>query len=1125
MANLGGKITLDISEFQQKIAEANKLIRSNESAWRASAAQMDDWSASEDGIKTRLDASNKQIELQRNILITLAEKKKAIIEAYGEESAEVDKVNKEIIKYSQSLDKSVAENKKIVSMLDKVQSEQSDEKKAVESVTKVTKKNTNAVDKNAKEYDSLQTSVKKAGDGFTVFKGVVAGLVANALTAAVKSITSFAHAVNTLPESTRALRKELIQIETAFSDVGLSAEVARRTYVNYSATLGDIDSNANTTISLLAAITSSETQVAAATTTLAGVYAKLGKAIPTNELVKNIQQAANTAKMTENLTKVLQSAGLDVNKFTTELTALNTAAERGEYILAQLNKSYGELGALYIDNNAQLIAAEKAQLKLNVAMSNFGNMMEPIKTSFTETWAEILGGLGALLSGDQSVLPELTYNIGYLAGTVVRTFKVIYNALEPALTAMKTYLTNWFNDNKEDIKTTITDFLGDIFGETAVAKAVDFVAGIVAPIKTFFKQINDGDYIGALGTALPVITIGVGLSLLNSTISAIPSLLLSQVGSAMKTSGITLGSAVAGLIGVVSLGLAVKDAMTGETSWANFGANMVAALLAGLAAAGLTCNVAGGVIVASLVLKTKVGEEAYNYVKDAVANPDTRRATVGLSVIEAVKQDIKTAQIDKLVAEKIEAGALDGVDAAKIKIKQTGVPPLSLKFKITGITNEEKIKLKTEVENILNILPSAPEKAVENVNIMYAILSDAGKKIAEAIVAGYGIGIEGLPEIGRMQATLLLQAMKDTLGIRSPSKEAEEMGLNFTQGWADGLEGLPRKTEEIISEAVAGAEAAASEVKGFWGQVWDSFKGHASDAWARFTGGFVNAWEYVKKSFTSWAGFFGMLKDGAKQVGKAFTTMGEAVASIVSMYDAEEGAESIYNGIMDKAISALQQMGGWGTLIGVILQVVTDAIKSGDAEQYIEQLVDAVVEAINMLFENATLIAKLVITFIKSFTRAMIDNLPLWLEQLPDIISEIINTFMAAIPEFIEVGAQLIGAIFKGIWNAIKSLFRNLINGIKSLFGIHSPSTVMRDEVGRNLGLGVAEGIKDTIPAINSAMREVNTTLSYDNKTMTAAGAGSKVVYVTQNNNYARSYSAYELYKSERAIKQLVGAY
>lgn len=1125
MANLGGKITLDISEFQQKIAEANKLIRANESAWRANAAQMDDWSASEDGIKTRLDASNKQIELQRNILTTLAEKKKALIEAYGEESAEVDKVNKEIIKYSQALDKTVAENRKIVSMLDKVESEQKDEKKAVESVTKTTNENTKAVGKNAKEYDGLQSSVKKAGDGFTVFKGVVAGLVANALSAAVKSITSFARAVNSLPESTRSLRKELIQIETAFSAVGLSADAARRTYINYSAALGDIDSNATTTISLLAAMTNSEVHVAEAIITLAGVYAKLGKAIPTNELVKNIQQTANTAKMTENLTKVLQSAGIDVDIFTAGMTQLNTVEERSAYILTQLNKSYGELGELYISNNAQLIAAEKAQLKLNVAISNFGNMMEPIKTTFTDTWANIVDALGLLLSGDNSVLPELIYNIGYLAGTVARTFKAIYSALEPALKALKDNITKWFTDNKDDIVDTVTNFISDVFGDTAASKVVDFVAGIVDPIKTFFKQLNDGDYLGALGTALPVITIGVGLALINSTISALPSLLLSGINSAMKTSGISLGAAVAGVIGVISLGMAVKDVMTGEKSWDNFGANIVASLLAGLAVAGLTGSVAGGVIVASLVLQTDIGEKAWNYAKDAVEDPDTRRATVGTSIIAAVKEDINNAKIDKAVAEQIENGALEGIDAAKVKVERSGDNIFNYTFKLTGLTVDEKVDLKNEVDKILRSLSQSPADAVNVLNQLYANLSDAGKEIAKAIVEGYNISIEELPEVTRIQAMQILTAMRATLGIHSPSKEAEDMGLDFVQGWADGIEGLPNKTTQVVEDALADVRTEVTKVRGFWGSVWDSFKTHASDAWAYFTGGFVKAWEYVKKSFTSWEGFFDMLRDGAKSVGKAFEAVGDAAASIISMYDAEEGAESIYNGIMDKAISALQSMGGGFPLIGVVLQVVTDAIKSGDAEQYIEQLVDAIIEAINMLFENAPLITKLVITFIKSFTRAMIDNLPLWLKQLPDIIAEIIYAFIEAIPAFVELGAQLIGAIFKGIWNAIKSLFRNLINGIKSLFGINSPSTVMRDEVGRNLGLGVAEGIKDTIPAINNAMREVNTTLSYDNKTMTAAGNSSRVVYVTQNNNYARSYSAYELYKSERAIKQLVGAY
>ena len=37
----------------------------------------------------------------------------------------------------------------------------------------------------------------------------------------------------------------------------------------------------------------------------------------------------------------------------------------------------------------------------------------------------------------------------------------------------------------------------------------------------------------------------------------------------------------------------------------------------------------------------------------------------------------------------------------------------------------------------------------------------------------------------------------------------------------------------------------------------------------------------------------------------------------------------------------------------------------------------------------------------------------------------------------------------------IKNVCSSMLNGIKSFFGIHSPSTLMRDQVGKNLILGV----------------------------------------------------------------------
>ena len=67
---------------------------------------------------------------------------------------------------------------------------------------------------------------------------------------------------------------------------------------------------------------------------------------------------------------------------------------------------------------------------------------------------------------------------------------------------------------------------------------------------------------------------------------------------------------------------------------------------------------------------------------------------------------------------------------------------------------------------------------------------------------------------------------------------------------------------------------------------------------------------------------------------------------------------------------------------------------------------------------------------------------------------------------------QLLGGIASGIVNAIPNLIGaalgacgQLIDGVKGFFGIHSPSRLMRDEVGRMLPRGVAVGIEDEAAA------------------------------------------------------------
>lgn len=96
-------------------------------------------------------------------------------------------------------------------------------------------------------------------------------------------------------------------------------------------------------------------------------------------------------------------------------------------------------------------------------------------------------------------------------------------------------------------------------------------------------------------------------------------------------------------------------------------------------------------------------------------------------------------------------------------------------------------------------------------------------------------------------------------------------------------------------------------------------------------------------------------------------------------------------------------------------------------------------------------------------------------KELSNLASAVKNAITGSIDAVKNIGttAKNIGKnIVEGIWNGIKNAKDWLINkvkewcgsvldGIKSFFGIHSPSKVMRDEVGIMLARGMAEGIAD----------------------------------------------------------------
>lgn len=111
---------------------------------------------------------------------------------------------------------------------------------------------------------------------------------------------------------------------------------------------------------------------------------------------------------------------------------------------------------------------------------------------------------------------------------------------------------------------------------------------------------------------------------------------------------------------------------------------------------------------------------------------------------------------------------------------------------------------------------------------------------------------------------------------------------------------------------------------------------------------------------------------------------------------------------------------------------------------------------------------------------AIIENLPgiiaAIVSAVPQIVSGIVSAFASMISSMWNVGKSLVQGIWQGISNSVSWIkdkitgwVGNVLGFMKGLFGIHSPSTVMRDQVGLMLGRGVAEGIVDSIGDVESA--------------------------------------------------------
>nr|DAH77603.1 MAG TPA: tail tape measure protein [Caudoviricetes sp.] len=153
--------------------------------------------------------------------------------------------------------------------------------------------------------------------------------------------------------------------------------------------------------------------------------------------------------------------------------------------------------------------------------------------------------------------------------------------------------------------------------------------------------------------------------------------------------------------------------------------------------------------------------------------------------------------------------------------------------------------------------------------------------------------------------------------------------------------------------------------------------------------------------------------------------------------------------------------------VQMVLRLVDGIINNLPA--IVSAAAQAIARFVASIASNLPQILSTGIKIIGELASGLIRAIPNLVGKIPQIISSIKNAFLSV--DWLSVGVNIIKGIASGVASAAGQLVdaavsaaTDALNWVKSKLGIHSPSRVFRDQVGKNMALGIGVGFKDNIP-------------------------------------------------------------
>ena len=767
MANnetLGASFSIDVTNLKAGLAQANRMIRESESEFKAAAAGMDDWRDSEEGLTAKIKSLNSITDAQKAKVSALqSEYDRMVAEGLDPTSAAAVELRTKINTETAALNKNEAELKK--------------QKEALENLGDESEETADAVEETGSSLEGL----KKAG-------GVAVKALAAVGAACVSAVTAFFG----LAESTREARKLMGQLETSFETAGHSAEAAEQTFTDLYSIMGD-EGAATEAAQQLAKFSKTEEDLAANTRILTGVMAEYGNSIPTEGLAEGMAASAAMSSVQGVLADALEWQGVNLEEYNKQLEALATEEERAAYIQSTLTDLYGASADAYRENNAEVIAAQKAQAEMNAAINDLGAIAEPIMTTLKQLATDLLvaitpfvsligEGLAGAMTGAEGAAENLAEGInGIITMLLDKLLAMLPFVIETIVAVIPTLLTEILHRVPQILSTvlgvlvqvinTISDMLPEILPliTNCIMWIIDRLIGAVpdlllAAVKLFTAIVD----------AVPQIVAGL-LENLRDIIVTIIWGLLNALPDLLQTA-ITLFTAIVDAIPLIVTELADQLPWIIETIIEGLTEAIPVLLDAAITLLMAIVDAIPTIITAIIDNLPTIIDAIVNGVLDALPLLLDAAITLFFALIDAIPTIVK--ELYKALPKIIES-ILTSIKNAVPKLFSTAKDLLG--------------KIIDAAENLVKQLPS---KMGEIIKSIVKGLKDGISKVTDIggdIIKGLWNGISDMASwIGkkiRGFGESVLGGIKDFFGIHSPSKVmADEVGKNLALGIGKGFE-------------------------------------------------------------------------------------------------------------------------------------------------------------------------------------------------------------------------------------------------------------------------------------------------------------------------------------------------